>query len=459
MQLSNRIGRVCVQSRPIATTWKRFMTASSLSSAEVRLSVDHNFLPWLEQKAGVEISSLLSVGKSLHGRCLVASKSIREGECLLKVPLGMQITEYNMIPEIRSVISDKVGYVSKLALRLLVEQKMGQDSQWAPYIKRLPSPGEMHNTILWSDDELQMVRQSSVYQETTKLKTQVKWDFTHVEQVFNQFPKVFEDATFNDFLHAYTLVSSRAWESQSRPSLIPFADFLNHDGTSEADLLGDIDKQCSEVIADRDYYPGQEVMIRYGKFSNATLLLDFGFTLPYNIYDQVCIELNIPSLDPLRSKKMEILHKYHRPALRDINDFHSSWNSFTIKEVKLTGKSGRGIPQSLRAFARVLCSSSLEDLLNLDMEATNNDGRLARLPLKDSAKEFQSHQLLIACIKGHIEEHEESMKKLLEGSDYSPSNKGAFYDLRRLLAVDLLNGEIHILRSAHEWLEAHNPTK
>ena len=30
-----------------------------------------------------------------------------------------------------------------------------------------------------------------------------------------------------------------------------------------------------------------QVVIRYGKFPNATLMLDFGFTLPYNIRDQV----------------------------------------------------------------------------------------------------------------------------------------------------------------------------
>lgn len=64
-------------------------------------------------------------------------------------------------------------------------------------------------------------------------------------------------------------------------------DFLNHDGASEAVVLSDEHKHISEVIADRNYLPGEEVLIRYGKFSNATLLLDFGFTIPYNIYDQV----------------------------------------------------------------------------------------------------------------------------------------------------------------------------
>ncbi|XP_024043661.1 uncharacterized protein LOC102631220 isoform X2 [Citrus sinensis] len=63
-------------------------------------------------------------------------------------------------------------------------------------------------------------------------------------------------------------------------------DFLNHDGLSEAVVLHDEDKQLSEVIADRDYAPKEEVWITYGKFPNSTLLLDFGFSLPYNIYDE-----------------------------------------------------------------------------------------------------------------------------------------------------------------------------
>ncbi|GAY64974.1 hypothetical protein CUMW_237720 [Citrus unshiu] len=81
-------------------------------------------------------------------------------------------------------------------------------------------------------------------------------------------------------------VELRAWRSTKGESLIPFADFLNHDGLSEAVVLHDEDKQLSEVIADRDYAPKEEVWITYGKFPNSTLLLDFGFSLPYNSYDE-----------------------------------------------------------------------------------------------------------------------------------------------------------------------------
>lgn len=52
----------------------------------------------------------------------------------------------------------------------------------------------------------------------------------------------------------------------------------------------------------------------------------------------------------------------------------------------------------------------MSELHNLDMDATNNDGRLARIPLKDESKEFLAHQLLMALIKRRIEEYDESIK-------------------------------------------------
>ncbi|KAB2597149.1 histone-lysine N-methyltransferase setd3 [Pyrus ussuriensis x Pyrus communis] len=48
-----------------------------------------DFLPWLERKAGADISSALSIGKSAYGTSLFASKSIRAGDCVLKVPYSL----------------------------------------------------------------------------------------------------------------------------------------------------------------------------------------------------------------------------------------------------------------------------------------------------------------------------------------------------------------------------------
>lgn len=130
-----------------------------------------------------------------------------------------------------------------------------------------------------------------------------------------------------------------------------------------------------------------QVLIRYGKFSNATLLLDFGFTVPYNIYDQVSprfdqvyiytfwilnsfmvtimsscrylssvlltminlkapafhifhiwyyqvqVKVNIPPHDFLRRMKLDLLHKHLMPAVKDVNSVNPSWDTFTLKLV------------------------------------------------------------------------------------------------------------------------------
>ncbi|XP_028126632.1 fructose-bisphosphate aldolase-lysine N-methyltransferase, chloroplastic isoform X1 [Camellia sinensis] len=457
-----RIANHCWLHRPLFTLSNRpsitKLKLSTFSSVEVSCSSDEecdNFLPWLERKAGTKISSVLSIGKSAYGRSLLASKSIEPGDCMLKVPYNVQIASDNLLPEINSLLPDEVSNVATLAIVIIVEQKMGQHSEWAPFMSRLPQLGEMHNTIFWSERELDMIRQSSVYQETIKKNVQIEKNFLAVKPAFGHFPEFFDGITFDDFRHAYALVESRAWRSTRGVSLIPFADFLNHDGAAEEVVLSDEDKKLSEVIADRNYSPGDQVLIRYGKFSNATLLLDFGFTLSYNIYDEVRIQVNIPRHDPLCAKKLELLHVHCTPAIEDVNGFSSSQDSFTIKEVRSAKGKGRGIPQSLRAFARVLCSTSSQELSDLAMEAVQNDGRLARHPLKNKTRELEAHWFLLSKITRLVEEHNVSIKSLEPSSSPFMFQKFA---LRKQMARDLLAGELRVLKSASEWLKNYCTT-
>ncbi|RVX13743.1 hypothetical protein CK203_010397 [Vitis vinifera] len=233
------IDRCCLH-RPIVCLSRRFKFSSTAKPQDSHC-VDKDcddFLPWLEQKAGVEISSVLSIGKSTYGRLstslatnvsstirvmgiclftkeqkfyggfgyfvgqiedacidnavlllnkvswhrveespwtsprhsmfemihigvlvislfgshsadewsLFASKSIQTGDCILKVPYNVQISPDNVPSKINSLLGDEVGNIAKLAIVISVEWKMGQDSEWAPYINRLPQPGEMHST-------------------------------------------------------------------------------------------------------------------------------------------------------------------------------------------------------------------------------------------------------------------------------------------------------------------------
>ncbi|KAH9767949.1 set domain-containing protein 4 [Citrus sinensis] len=386
---------------------KAKLTFSSKVLHSIDDEYDGDFLPWLERKAGVEISSVLSIGKSAYGRSLFASEKLRTGDCILKVPYAAQLTPDNLHPKIKSLLGDEISNVAKLAIVILFEQKMGKDSEWAPYISRLPQLEEMHNTAL------------------------------------ECFPEVFDHIKLKDFMHAYALVESRAWRSTKGESLIPFADFLNHDGLSEAVVLHDEDKQLSEV------------WITYGKFSNSTLLLDFGFSLPYNSHDEVQIQIKVPDHDPLLEVKLEVLQSHCLPRARDVNGFKSSNDSFTIKEVRSARGRGKGLPQSLRAFARVLCCTSPQELCDLATEAAQNDGRLARRPFRNSRQEILAHQILLSHIIQLTKEYSASIESLEPVTSPSICKRLAF---RKQMARDLLIGELRILKSASAWLENYCAT-
>nr|GMD01975.1 fructose-bisphosphate aldolase-lysine N-methyltransferase, chloroplastic [Ipomoea batatas] len=430
----------------------------STSSSKVRTAHESacidgdcaDFLPWLELKAGTEISSVLSIGESAYGRSLFACRPIKAGDCILKVPYSVQLSSNNLPLGINSLLGDQVSNVAKVALFVLYEQQLGEQSEWAPYISRLPQPAEMHSTIFWDHHELEMIQQSPLYEETIRQKKIIETDFLVIMEALSHFLEDHLVITLEDFKYAYALVTSRAWESSNGVSMIPFADFLNHDGGSDSCVLNDEGKQHSEVIADRDYAPGDQVLIRYGKFSNATLLLDFGFTLLYNAYDQVQVKLNIPQQDHLSSMKLELLSKHCTPAIKDVNVFNSAGNSFTLKEVRSAQGKGRGIPQSFRAYARVMCSNSPQEINDLAIEAAENDGRLARRPLRDKCREIEAHQFLLLRITELIKLYNASIKSLELQTSLHVVNKPA---CRYMMAHDLLSGELHILKSAAEWLE------
>ncbi|KAB2597154.1 histone-lysine N-methyltransferase setd3 [Pyrus ussuriensis x Pyrus communis] len=147
--------------------------------------------------------------------------------------------------------------------------------------------------------------------------------------------------------------------------------------------------------------------------------------------------------------KWELLKRHHRPISNDVNCFDSSVDSFAIKEVRSGSGKGKGIPESLRAFARVLCCTSPQELSDLAKEATEPTGRLARRPLRNSSGEIKAHQMLLSKLTRLAEDYDASIMSL--GLVSSPITCERLY-IRRQMARDLLNGELRILKSASAWL-------
>ncbi|TEA11983.1 Ribosomal lysine N-methyltransferase set11 [Colletotrichum sidae] len=112
--------------------------------------------------------------------------------------------------------------------------------------------------------------------------------------------------TYDSYRYAWLLVNSRTFyhttpRTLKRPAedhmiLQPVADLLNHaaHGCHVA-----FDTSSFTIRADRTYSPGEEIHICYGRHSNDFLLVEYGFIMSENEYDEIRLDdVIIPKLGP-----------------------------------------------------------------------------------------------------------------------------------------------------------------
>lgn len=155
-------------------------------------------------------------------RSLLASRPIQEGDCILQLPHTAQLTQDKLPQEVRLLLDDDPiagDTAAKVAVLLMMEQHLGHESGWAPYVTSLPSKDHMHNMMFWDLNELHTVTSSSIYDETIQQKEHVLRQFSAVKPALENFPHLFGEIKLEDFMHASALVSSRAWQTLRGVSL------------------------------------------------------------------------------------------------------------------------------------------------------------------------------------------------------------------------------------------------
>jgi len=153
--------------------------------------------------------------------------------------------------------------------------------------------------------------------------------------------------------------------------------------------------------------------------------------------------------DPLRKVKLALLHAHTMSTALHADGTDSGGNGFHIREVKSVTGRGKGIPHALRAFARVLCASTPQELSEMAVEAMKHDGRLARHPAKSRRKESQVMNLLLARFESLINQRSLAA---LQISDACRGIKQGAWKPSASMARDVIAGELRVLRSAAAWL-------
>eukprot|EP00850_Spirogloea_muscicola_P004968 SM000022S07182 [mRNA] locus=s22:369676:372587:- [translate_table: standard] len=368
------------------------------------------------------------------------------------------ITPGTLCASIADKLDSGASEWARLALFILSERHLGQESCWAPYVQSLPAQGSLDSTIFWTSEELGLLKGCSSLLEDTRLRADlIAAEYRQLLPKLQSCNSAFGlSLALDSFKYAYAAVCSRAWkiEDIGDLALVPYVDFLNHNPECRVHLCYDKDEGYAEVIADQDYQAGAQigtngrcswqVMISYGDLPNSVLALDFGFTLPCNPHDHVTLWVDVPTKTVLRKEKLQLLEA-HGIGVEE-SPAGNQGAAFKLMQCTSPAGRGKGIPHGLRAFSRVLTAHCHKDLAMLAAEAVRHEGRLARRPLRDPW-ESRAMDLLLKCCEDRLDHLGAS------SLGFAAAALGGRVKPERLrMAKDIQEGHVRILRSVVAWL-------
>uniref|UniRef100_A0A7N0TEA0 SET domain-containing protein n=1 Tax=Kalanchoe fedtschenkoi TaxID=63787 RepID=A0A7N0TEA0_KALFE len=300
-----------------------------------KLSVKQNAITWGCEVDSLENASDLQKWLSDSGlppqkmaiekvevgeRGLVALTNIRKGEKLLFVPPSLFITSDSewTCPEAGRVLRRySVPDWPLLATYLISEASLMKSSRWSNYISALPR--QPYSLLYWTPAELdRYLEASQIRERAVERITNVVGTYNDLRlRIFNKHPELFPEEIFNleTFKWSFGILFSRLVRLPSmndKVALVPWADMLNH--SCEVQTFLDYDKSSQGVVftTDRQYQPGEQVFISYGKKSNGELLLSYGFVprAGTNPNDSVELSLSISKSDKCYNEKLAVLRMY-----------------------------------------------------------------------------------------------------------------------------------------------------
>ena len=176
--------------------------------------------------------------------------------------------------------------IEDLAVKLVQEKDLGEESDFAPYIKVLPplsSPSLQSMPRFWSQEKLEKVSEfdgGQIYEKVQSVK------------------KICKELNLDEW--ALACVNSRAnYLLDQGYAMTPILDFINHNSAAKTSASLIEDELFLSV--EKEYAKGEEVFISYGSFSNVETTCDYGFVdSDFNECNDECVDIRIIRKQPVR---------------------------------------------------------------------------------------------------------------------------------------------------------------
>ncbi|PRT56649.1 SET domain-containing protein 8 [Wickerhamiella sorbophila] len=246
------------------------------------------------------------------GLGLASSRNVAEGTTLAKVPESLTISE-RIIDDL-SLQDEKLAKWLNLQPvsdrhrlhRALVYLALNTPTKWLVYFKLLPTNGDINLPFSWTDDNLQQLKGSSIYEPVASKKSIVEVQYYEFCELAKPLLEDIE-IPFSLWVLAYQWVSSRSLTNpeSGQSILAPIIDLCNH--SSHANVRYDLQGTDFVLLATRDIAKGEELVLDYGSRGSGEFLFNYGFipekqfeeiTRIYDPDDEAIRRLLDPSRDP-----------------------------------------------------------------------------------------------------------------------------------------------------------------
>lgn len=246
-------------------------------------------------------------GAPLQGFGARARAPLERGELLLQVPLKACILPIDVV-NVPSFVDEQQKLMLSLLREVLVRDGT---SQWRPYLDTLP---QSFSTLPlgFNRAETRLLQGTSVDEILAGRHIANAKDLEAIAAWCRSVPGVFPPDTpqpgLQELRWAASVVASRAFDStEAGVVLAPFADALNHSGTTPHTRMRD----CGDVLTfhlERPAAAGEEILNCYGEHGNLQWLLNGGFVEWPNPFDELLVsptEAVTAALEHLRTSQLD----------------------------------------------------------------------------------------------------------------------------------------------------------
>ncbi|KAM3225250.1 hypothetical protein ACQJBY_058163 [Aegilops geniculata] len=430
-------------------------SAASAATAPRIAQQPPDLLRWVQREGGFVHPALRVADHPEYGLGVSATAAdgvIPPGDVLIdlpgRIPLRLR-RPADAADALLMQLADRVPeelWAMRLGLRLL-QERTKSDSFWWPYIANLPETFTV--PIFFPGEDIKNLQYAPLLHQINKrcrflleFEKEIKQKLGTVPS--GDHPFCGQDVHSSSLGWAMSAASSRAFRLHGEiPMLLPLVDMCNHSFSPNARIVQDGDVESPnmsvKVVAETQIDQNAAVTLNYGCYPNDFYLLDYGFVVTSNPYDQVELSYDGNLLDAASMAAGVSNPNFSTPA---------KWQQDILSQLNLHGegailKVSLGGPDivdgRLLAALRVLLAADPEAVGKHDLKTLMSLGMKAPLGPTVEASALRTVLALCAIALQHFHTKIRDDQAVLKGEPPLTTELAVQFRLqKKLMLVDIM---------------------